>query len=56
MEEFMLSFYMVAVVLVDSDSWFRSTLEKIYKFLQITFLPLAYDNHKVNSIENITDS
>ena len=52
MEEVVLSFCMVAVVVEDSGSRFQVAFEAICKFLQITSLPLSRGNHKVNSVEN----
>ena len=47
----MLSFSMVAVVVVDSDSRFIGAFEVMCNFLQITLLYLACINHKVNNVE-----
>ena len=49
MEEVMLSFGMVSVVLLDTDSRFRCVFEAMFKFLQIILWLLARGNHKVNS-------
>ena len=51
MEEVVLSFCMVEVVVEDSGSRFQVAFEAICKFLQITSLPLSRGNHKVNSVE-----
>ena len=51
MEEVVLSFGMVAVVVVDSDSRLRSAFEEMCKCLKIKFWPLARGNHKGNSVE-----
>ena len=52
MEEFLLSFDMVAVVVVDSDIRVRGAFEKMCKFLKITLWPLSHGNNKGNSVEN----
>ena len=52
MEEVVLSFGIIAVVVVHTDSRFTGAFESICKFLQIKFWPLARGNHKVNSVEN----
>ena len=51
MEQVVLSFGMVAVIVVDSDSKFKSLFEKVCSILKITFWPLARGNHKANSTE-----
>ena len=51
MEEVVLSFVMVAVVVVYTDRWLRGAFEAMCKCLQIIFLTLACGNHKVNSVE-----
>ena len=51
MEEVVLSFGMVSVVVVDSDRRFRCVFEEKCKCLQITFLPLEISNHKENGVE-----
>ena len=51
MEDFVLSFRMVDVVVLDTDSRFRGEFEEICKCHQITFWRLARGNHKVNSVE-----
>ena len=48
-EEVVLSFEMVDVVVVDSDSRFRGEFQEICKTIQITFWPLSCGKHKVNS-------
>ena len=42
---------MVAVVVVDANSLFRSTFEAIYKLLKLKFWPLSRGKHRGNSIE-----
>ena len=51
MEEVVLSFGMVTVLVVDADSGFRGAFEEICNCLQIKFCPLAHVNDKGNSIE-----
>ena len=51
MEQVMLMFGMVSVVVVDVDSPFRSTFEVIRKVLKLIFWPLSRGNHKGNSVE-----
>ena len=51
MEQVILTFGMVAVVVVDTDSRFRSTFEAMCKLLKLTFWPLSRGNHKGNSVE-----
>ena len=51
MEEVVLSFGMVEVVVVDSYSRFRGAFESMCKCLQIIFWPLAFRNNKVNRVE-----
>ena len=46
MEEIVLSFGMVAVVVVDADSQLLVSFERMCKFPQIIFWPLARRNHK----------
>ena len=45
-EEVVLSFEMVDVVVVDSESRFRGEFQEICKTIQITFWPLSCGNHK----------
>ena len=51
MEQVILNFGMVAVVVVDANNRFRSTFEAMYKLLKLVFWPLAHGNHKVMSTE-----
>ena len=51
MEEFVLSFTMVSVLVVDTGSRFRGAFEGMCKCLQIIFCNLAHVNHKGNSVE-----
>ena len=51
MEEVILSFCMVPVVVVDADSRFLSAFEEACKILKIKFWPLARSNHKGLSVE-----
>ena len=51
MVEFMLSYGMVSVVLVDIDIWLQVAFGVLCKFLQITFMILECGNHKGNSVE-----
>ena len=51
MAQVVLSFGMVAIVVVDADNRFRSTFEAMCKSLKLTFWPLARGNHKGNSVE-----
>ena len=48
MEEVVLSFGMVSLVIVHTYSQFRVAFEAMCKCLQITFYPLARGNHKGN--------
>ena len=50
-EQVILTFGMVAVVVVDADNRFRSTFEAMCKLLKLTFWPLSRGNHKGNSVE-----
>ena len=52
MEQVILIFVMVAAVVVDTDSRFRSTFEVMCKLLNLTFWPLSHGNHKGNSVEH----
>ena len=56
MEEVVLSFGMVSVVVVDSYRRFRGAFEAMCKCLKITLWPLASRNHNGSSVENITGS
>ena len=51
MEEVVLSFGMVSVVIIDTDNRPRGAFEEMCKFLQIIFWPLSRVNHKGNSVE-----
>ena len=51
MEQVILNFGMVAVVVVDNDNRFRITFEDMCKILKLTFWPLSRGNHKGNSVE-----
>ena len=51
MEEVVLSFVMVSVIVLYSDSRFQGVFEAICKFLLITLWPLARGKHKGNSVE-----
>ena len=51
MEQVVLSFGMVAVVVVDADGKFLSLFEKMCSALGFIFWPLARGNHKGNSVE-----
>ena len=51
MEEGVLSFGMVSVVVLDADSRFRGSFEEMCKCLQITLWNLASSNNKGNSVE-----
>ena len=51
MEDVILSFGMVAVVVVDADSRFRGVFEEVCTILKITMWPLARGNHKGLSVE-----
>ena len=50
-EQVILTFGMVAVVVVDANSLFRSTFEAICKLLKLTLWPLSRKKHRGNSIE-----
>ena len=52
MEEFVLYFGMVAVVVIDEDRRFRGTFEAMCKLLKIKFCYLAHRYHKLNSVDN----
>ena len=51
MEQVVLSFGMVAVVVVDADNKFLQLFKKMCLKLDLIFWPLARGNHKVNSVE-----
>ena len=51
MEQVILTFDMVVVVVVDDDSRFRSTFEAMCKLIKLIFRPLSRKNHKGNSVE-----
>ena len=51
MESVVLSFGMVAVVVVDADSKFRGVFEELCKILKLVFWPLARGNHKGLGVE-----
>ena len=51
MEQVILIFGMVAMVLVDAVSWFQSTFEAICKLLKLIFWLLSRGDHKGNSVE-----
>ena len=51
MESVVLSFGMVAVVVVDADSKFRGVFEELCNILKLVFWPLARGNHKGLSVE-----
>ena len=51
MQEVVLSFGVVAVVVVDADNKFCGTFEEACNTLKITFWTLARVNHKGNSVE-----
>ena len=51
MENVVLSFGMVAVVVVDADSKFLNDFKTMCDVLKITFWPLSRGNHKGNSVE-----
>ena len=51
MEEVVLSFGMVAILVVDADSRFLGAFEAMCKILRITFWPLARGNHKGLGVE-----
>ena len=52
MEQVILTFGMVSVVVVDADSRFRSTFEVMCKLLKLIFWSLSYRNYKRNSVEH----
>jgi len=51
MEQVLLNFGMVAVVVVDADGRFRNTFEATRKMLKLSFWLLSRGNHKGNSVE-----
>ena len=51
MEDVVLNFGIVAVVVVDADSKFLGTFKDMCSILKIQFWPLARGNHKGNSVE-----
>ena len=51
MEELVLTFGMVAVVVVDADSKFKHKFEEILSALRIKLWALVQGNHKVLSVE-----
>ena len=51
MEEVVLSYVMIAILVVDADSQFKGTFEDMCRILCITYWQLSRGNHKVNSIE-----
>ena len=51
MENVVLSFGMVAVVVVDADSKFKGVFEELCDILKITYWPLARGNHKGLGVE-----
>lgn len=52
MEQVVLNFGMVAIVVVDADSRFLSKFEAMCKILKLTFWPLSRGNHKGNLVEH----
>ena len=52
MEQVVLNFGMVAIVVVDADSRFLSKFEAMCKILKLTFWPLSRGNHKGNLAEH----
>ena len=51
MESVVLSFGMVAVIVVDADSKFQGIFESLCDTLKLVFWPLARGNHKALSVE-----
>ena len=51
MENVVLAYGMVAVLVVDADTKFRGVFEELCGILKITLWPLARGNHKGNSVE-----
>ena len=51
MEEFMILFDLVAVVVVDADRWFRGAFEEMCKNFLIKFWPIAHVNNKGNIVK-----
>ena len=49
MKEVVLSFFIIAVVVVDADIRFRGAFGEMCKFFQIKFCPLERRNHKGNT-------
>ena len=54
MEQVILNFGMVAIVVVDADNRSKSIFEAMCELLKITFWPLARGNHKGMSTEKIS--
>ena len=52
MEDVVLTFGMVAIVVVDAGSRFRGTFEAMCKILKLTLWPLSRGNHKGDSVEH----
>ena len=52
MEQVVLNFGIVAIVVVDADSRFLSKFVAMYKILKLTFWPLSCGNHKGNLVEH----
>ena len=56
MEQVVLSFGIVAVVVVDANRKFLNLFQDMYQRLDFIFWPLARGDHKGNSVENTIDS
>ena len=52
MEDVVLTYWMVAILVIDVDSCFRGTFETMCKLLKLTFWPLSRGNHKGKSVEH----
>ena len=50
MEEVVLSYGMIAILVVDADSWFNGNFEAMCKILRITSWQLSRRNHKGNRV------
>ena len=55
MEQVILIFDMVVVVVVDANCRFRTTFAAMCKLLKLTFWSLARGNHKGNSVDHMID-
>ena len=54
MENVVILFGIVAILIVNVESWFKSVFKDICAALGIIYWPLARGNHKGMRVENIT--